>query len=263
MCVCVCVCVCIYVHICIYIILEKEALKRKKGQRKCSQPIELGSRDFLKSQSARGRNKIRDIFSQVPYKVVGGLNKGNLYTIKPLDGLDDVKYVNRDHIIKSVDVVKMDSNICLKDNFRNSEKQSPDLHPVKLDSDSETETDSDPDDSVVLIRKPHLMETRSQLQTEELEVEIPEVNANVETAKETERQVERDKKINQSRESPNAPLLGHILIYIICQNQLENTIVSEVNDGSFSEFHHADNDLSATMGKRLLEGWMKTINIDK
>ena len=245
------------------IILEKEALKRQKGRRKTSVPIEVGTRVFLKNLSFRGRNKVQDKFCSIPYQVVGKPDEeGNVYTIRPLDGLGEEKNVHRDNIVKGVDIVN-DVNDVQDASGSSSSVNDKVIEEIvcknteEVVNRSESESDSECE-SVILIKKP--VSGRGNSATFECmesvvsssEDECPE-SVNLETVSPTAPEV----VIPRRSKRQNVGL--HSNPHNLPKSVLQQNIVTSPEMHSFEEFSRAINDLSNNMGKLLLEGWTKNV----
>ena len=86
---------------------EKEALRRQERLNKASTDTSLpiGSRVFLRNR-VLGRNKIQDVWSDVPHKVIARPNPtGNVYVVEPLVGDGPQKTLHRRDLLDSCHLV--------------------------------------------------------------------------------------------------------------------------------------------------------------
>jgi len=71
--------------------------KEQHDQRVHEAPLQVGQLVYLRDHSARGRHKIRDVWSSVVYKILRApSDAGAVYTIALVDDLHKVRTVHRD-----------------------------------------------------------------------------------------------------------------------------------------------------------------------
>jgi transposase InsO family protein len=88
--------------------LEQQALKREKAQRLVKpDPLEIGTRVYLRNWGVRGRNKMQDRWHHAPFRVVSKPRpEEEVYTIEPLDENGPTKTVHRANLLRSRDLVE-------------------------------------------------------------------------------------------------------------------------------------------------------------
>ena len=87
---------------------EKEALRRREriNQTADDTSLPIGARVFTRNR-VLGRNKIQDVWNNVPHKVVARpFPEGNVYVVEPLDGNDAQKTIHRRDLLDTRTLVE-------------------------------------------------------------------------------------------------------------------------------------------------------------
>ena len=91
---------------------EKEVLRRRKNTNRDDTEIPelaVGTRVFVRNRGVKGRNKIQDYWSDVPYKVVKRpYPERQVYVVEPLLGDGPTKVLNRRDVLDTGELVRED-----------------------------------------------------------------------------------------------------------------------------------------------------------